>query len=162
LNYASLLIPRRYITAEVLSVIEKHFVDARSVFDSDDDVLCFSDTEAPSGRFPAVESLLVKRGIPFNRSGGSPEHERKFRPSRDGKELVDVEICYFQGKVMIDTEQIRAMLDPGLDPHEALSSIKDVLNEVNPEVSELKEWANWEIPIISTTEVELSRFSDIL
>lgn len=43
-----------------------------------------------------------------------------------------------------------------------MSTSEQALSDVDPEVSLLSEWANMDIPVVSTAEIEDDRFSDIL
>ena len=155
------MIPHRYITAEILALLEKNFDDARAIFDSEKDILVFESYEAAGGKFVGIESLLVKLEVPFERKSAEPSTIRKYRPVSDHEETIDILVNYSQGCTVIKVETIRGLLTIE-NPERAVALIELALNCVDPIISDLKDWVNRDRPIVSTAEVELERFSDIL
>lgn len=160
LSEISITIPHKYITSEVLSLLNEYFYKVYEEFESERDILRF--IEDIDGDISEVEDLLVSKGIPFNMACSDLELERKFRPARDGMEMIDVEINSVHGNVVIRTDVIRKLLKDSKNPEITLQKIEQALLEVDPEVSPLSEWVKMAIPIVSTAEIEDDRFSDIL
>lgn len=160
LSEISLTVPYKYITAEVLAMLDEYFYSVYETFETERDILRF--VEEIDGEITEIEDLLVKKGIPFNRVYADLGLERKFRPSRENMKTIDVEIHTINGNTVIRTEVIRKLLQDCVSPGITLQKIEQALSAVDPEVSPLSEWANMDIPVVSTAEIEDDRFSDIL
>lgn len=157
----SITIPHKYITTEVLSLLGEFFYKTHEVFETERDLLTFA--EDVDDDISEIEDFLVMKGIPFNRVCDDPELERKFRPSRENMNFIDVEVHLVDGHTVIRTDAIRKILEKdSADAYLIIAEIKKALSDIDPVVSPLSEWAKMDIPVVSTAEVELDRFSDIL
>jgi len=89
--------------------------------DAGEDFLSVEDGEARNGEFREIEAELVKLGIPFDRFtdgyGSFQPRERRFRPARDGRPVVDVEVVLtMDGEPFVVLGRLRELLcleDPG-------------------------------------------------
>lgn len=89
--------------------------------DAGEDFLSVENGEALHGEFAELEAELVRRGVAFDRFtdgyGSFQPCERRFRPARDGRPAVDVEVVLtMDGDPFVVLGKLRELLrleDPG-------------------------------------------------
>lgn len=88
------------------------------------------------GEFSTLEEKLVALGVAFDRySESNPPVERRFRPGRDGKPSVDVEIPQVDGEPFVLLSELRKLLQNCKDYislHEGLSQLVEKREPVPP------------------------------
>lgn len=83
-----------------------------------DDFFSVENSEVVNGRFAWLEEELVKRGIAFDRFtdgyGSFQPRERRYRPGRDGRPAVDVEVVLTtDGEPFVPLRKLHKLLRSG-------------------------------------------------
>jgi hypothetical protein len=141
-SYASITIPKKYLTPEVLESIR----DCVSNEDDEPDnktVQFWSDT-ASNGQFEDLEAELIELGIPFNRFTGQDFDRdpatRYFRPATDGKQEIDVTVLeHREYGEFIPISDIKRILN--LKPKVFKAFILRIMEEWAPSIPPLSQWA---------------------
>ena len=143
-------------------MLDEYFYKVYELYETEQDILTFIEEFDENNSVLEIEDLLISKSIPFNRVNVDLGLERKFRPSREDMNAIDVEVHSVDGHTVIRTDVIRKLLQESISSEMTLQKIERALSEIDPEVSSLREWAKMDIPVISTAEIEDARFSDIL
>lgn len=119
--YARLTVAEEGLDPELRERIKAQGVPESWMADSGEDFLSVEDSEALHGEFAELEAELVRRGVAFDRYtdgyGSFQPRERRFRPARDGRGPVDVEVLLtVDGEpyvVLGELKKLLAMEDAG-------------------------------------------------
>jgi hypothetical protein len=99
----------------------------------DDGIFSLSDPEVAWGQFVDLESLLKKKGIPFDReSGQAYEYTPEaviFRPGINGNPPQDLHFLLCEGQPIVEVQKIRELLQG--KPDEAFDGATEMQDEVD-------------------------------
>jgi len=138
-SYASISIPSKYLTGEVISLIEK-YTDRRDR--SADPVVQYESHYASDGRFDDLENELIDMGIPFDRYTGqdfnTDAETRYYRPARDDEPEIDITTTENRGGEMVPASELKEILV--LSPEGLAIALRAILKKYAPDVSSLINW----------------------
>lgn len=138
-NYyrGELLIPKKFITPEVQTLLDAEFGSNDSV-DLGDDLVQYADNNAPCGEFSTLEKKLIRLRVPFDRFSESclenTEETRYYRPGKNGEEDSDI-VIYDFGKIF--PEDIKKFYE--LPAAEFKVGVMSLVEKNNPSVISLVE-----------------------
>ena len=141
-SYASIEIPKRYLTPEVLEIVKDHVTHKDDL--PDKNTVQFYSDNAANGRFEDLEAELIELGIPFDRYTGQdfdidPE-TRYYRPATDGSPEVDVAILeHREYGEFVPVSEIRGIIE--LNPEDFKMKLQEILEEWAPGIQPLSQWA---------------------
>jgi hypothetical protein len=141
-SYASISIPKKYLTPEILKIIR----DCVSNEDDEPDkktVQFWSDT-ASNGQFEDLEAELIELKVPFDRYSGQdfdldPE-TRYCRPATDGEPEIDVTVLqHREYGEFIPVGEIKRLACQY--PEDFKAKVQELLDEWAPSLPPLSNWA---------------------
>jgi hypothetical protein len=139
-SYASIEIPRTFLTQEVMRVVRACVSHAD---DLSGQIIKFYNDNAPNGEFKDLENELIGLGIPFNRYTGQDfnidSEFRYFRPEKGDSPKVDVTVLdHRECGEFVPAREIRKIID--LKPEDIKVKLQELLEEWAPSIQPLSEW----------------------
>jgi hypothetical protein len=140
-SYASISIPKKYLTPEVMKIVRDCVSHAD---DLSAQIVQFYSDNAPNGQFEDLEAELIEMVIPFDRYSGQDfnidSETRYYRPAMDGSPEVDATVLeHRECGEFIPVSEIRRII--GLNPEDFKAKVQELLEEWVPSISPLSQWA---------------------
>ena len=142
-SWARLEFPTRFLDDEINKELAEYYGDSENGEpDIEDGIFCLEDGEAAYGEFEELETLLKKKGIPYDRETAmdwnQPPCRQIYRPARNGNAEMDERIqLNSDGEVAVSVRALREVLtaDDGFS-----SGIEAYLDEHFPTYLPLTDW----------------------
>jgi hypothetical protein len=139
-SYATIGIPIKYVTAEIIARIEEHTnIHSGELVEP---VICFSNSNASDGRFDELENDLIELGIPFDRHTTQDfdinASTRYFRPVRECEPAIDIETDETRDGEVVPVNELKKIVD--LPPKMLVALLRKILEKHSPEASLLEDW----------------------